>query len=66
MYLNDLPQQAENQMLLSIADVVWPDVDDVTTNGFGASQSELEILELLVDGQRFSFVDGAFVDGVWR
>ena len=66
IYLNNLPQEAEDEMFLSIADVVWSDVYDVTADSLSASQSKFKILKLLVDGQGLPFVDGAFVDGIWR
>lgn len=44
-------------MFFSLANVVGSDVDDVAADGLSASQRQLEILELLVNGERLAFVD---------
>lgn len=34
-YLDDLPQQAQDEMGFGIHDILWPDVDDVAADGGG-------------------------------
>ena len=62
--LNDLPEEAEDQMLLAVLDVVRPDVDHVTPDRLGTPQCQFQILKLLIDGQTFAFVDWPLVDRV--
>ena len=43
-YPNDLPEKAEDEMRLFLLDVASADVDDVTADGGGGIQRQIEIL----------------------
>lgn len=60
---NDLPQQSQDEMRLSLLQIVRIDVDDVAPDGGWRHERESQVFELCVDGQVL-FVDCTLVDGV--
>ena len=60
---NDLPQESENEMLLSLDEIVSVDVDDVAADRLSGVQGQRQVLDLGVDRVGL-LVERALVDGV--
>ena len=60
-HLDDLPQQAKNEMWFSIHDVLGPDVDNAAANGAGRVEGKSLVL-VDSEGVQLSFVDSSFIN----
>jgi hypothetical protein len=58
-----LPQEAKNEMLFALNEVVCINVNDIAANGLSGIEGQCQILMLSIDGVGF-LVEGSLVDSV--